>query len=91
MLIVGLLLGCTWAVLMPATTALAAEYGRELGMASVMSTVNLGMSIGMIIGPLTSGLIMDFLNLNSVFYIGGLIAVSGTSLFYLLVRRNKNS
>ncbi|UCH01667.1 MAG: MFS transporter [Candidatus Bathyarchaeota archaeon] len=91
MLIVGLLLGCTWAVLMPATTSLAAEYGRELGMASVMSTVNLGMSVGMIIGPLTSGLIMDFLNLHSVFYIGGLIAVFGTSLFYLHVRRNKNS
>jgi MFS family permease len=91
MLIVGLLIGCAWAVLMPATTALAAEYGRELGMASVISTVNTGMSVGMIIGPLTSGLIMDFFNLHSVFYFGGLIAVFGTSLFYLLIRRNKKS
>jgi len=85
--ILGLLIGCTWAVLMPATTALAAEFGREYGMASVMSTVNLGMSGGMIVGPIVSGLIMDLFDLQAIFYFGGSAAVFGALLFYFMVIR----
>lgn len=85
LLVVGLLIGGSWAVLMPATTAMAAKIGRKHGMASVMSTVNLGFSVGMIIGPLTSGLIKDLFDIYAVFYFGGSIAVVGIILFYLLI------
>ena len=86
LLAVGLLIGGSWAVLMPATTAMAAKIGRKHGMASVMSTVNVGFSVGMIIGPLTSGLIKDLFDIYAVFYFGGSIAVVGIVLFYLLIR-----
>ena len=87
LLVLGVLIGVTWAVIMPAVTALAAEYGREIGMASVLSTVNMGFSIGMIIGPITSGAIQDTFDLPSVFYFGGSTAVGGVLTFYLLVRK----
>jgi MFS family permease len=80
------MIGVTWAVIMPAVTTLAAKYGREYGMASVLSTVNMGFSIGMIIGPITSGVIQDFFDLPSVFYFGGSTAVGGVVIFYLLIR-----
>ena len=86
LLVLGLLIGVTWAVIMPAVTALAAAHGRESGMASVLSTVNMGFSIGMIIGPITSGFIQDAFDLPSVFYFGGSTAVGGVLIFYLLVR-----
>jgi MFS family permease len=85
LLLIGLFIGTSWAVSMPSSTALAAEFGREYGMASVISTVNFGFSVGMIIGPLISGLIMDFLNLQAVFYFGGITSIFGIILFYLLV------
>ena len=87
LLVLGVLIGVTWAVIMPAVTALAAEYGREIGMASVLSTVNMGFSIGMIIGPITSGAIQDTFDLPSVFHFGGSTAVGGVLIFYLLVRK----
>jgi MFS family permease len=86
MLSLGLLLGCDWALLLPATTALAAEFGREYGMASVMSTVDTGFSVGLIVGPLLSGVIMDVFDLHAVFYFGGLIAVSGIVFFYYITK-----
>jgi DHA1 family multidrug resistance protein-like MFS transporter len=86
LLVLGLLIGVTWAVIMPAVTALAAEHGRESGMASVLSTVNMGFSVGMIIGPITSGIIQDAFDLPSVFYFGGSTAVGGVLIFYLLVQ-----
>lgn len=86
LLVLGLLIGVTWAVIMPAVTALAAEHGRESGMASVLSTVNMGFSVGMIVGPITSGIIQDAFDLPSVFYFGGSTAVGGVFIFYLLVR-----
>ncbi len=86
LLVLGLLIGVTWAVIMPAVTALAAEHGRESGMASVLSTVNMGFSVGMIVGPITSGIIQDAFDLPSVFYFGGSTAVGGVLIFYLLVR-----
>jgi MFS family permease len=85
LLLIGLFIGISWAVSMPSSTALAAEFGREYGMASVISTVNFGFSVGMIIGPLIAGLIMDFLNLQAVFYFGGITSIIGITLFYFLV------
>jgi MFS family permease len=85
LLTLGIFIGLNWAILIPASTGLAAEYGREHGMASVMSTINVGMSIGMVIGPLTSGLIMDLFNIQAIFYYGGLMAILGSLLFFILV------
>lgn len=85
LLALGIFIGLNWAMLIPASTGLAAEYGREHGMASVMSTINVGMSIGMVIGPLTSGIIMDLFNIQAIFYYGGFMAIIGSLLFFFLV------
>ncbi len=85
LLTLGIFIGLNWAMLIPASTGLAAEYGREHGMASVMSTINVGMSIGMVIGPLTSGVIMDLFNIQAIFYYGGFMAILGSLVFFILV------
>jgi MFS family permease len=85
LLILGIFIGINWAMLIPASTGLAAEYGREHGMASVMSTINVGMSIGMVIGPLTSGVIMDLFNIQAIFYYGGFMAIIGSLIFFILI------
>jgi MFS family permease len=87
LLVLGIFIGVTWAMLIPSSTGLAAEHGREHGMASVMSTVNVGMSVGMVIGPLTAGAIMDLFNIQAIFYYGGVMAIIGSLLFYILVIR----
>ena len=90
LLVVGILIGVTWAVIMPAVTALGAEHGRDSGMASVLSTINMGFSVGMIIGPITSGFIQDTFDLQSVFYFGGLTAFGGVLIFYFLTRNHQS-
>jgi DHA1 family multidrug resistance protein-like MFS transporter len=90
LLVVGILIGVAWAVIMPAVTALGAEHGRDSGMASVLSTINMGFSVGMIIGPITSGFIQDTFDLQSVFYFGGLTAVGAVLIFYFLTRNHQS-
>ena len=92
LLVLGIFIGVIWAMLIPSSTGLAAEYGREHGMASVMSIVNVGMSFGMVIGPLTAGVLMDLFNIQAIFYYGGFMAMLGSLLFFILViRKNKKS
>jgi MFS family permease len=81
LLVLGIFIGINWAMLIPTSTGLAAEYGREHGMASVMSTIN----VGMVIGPLTSGVIMDLFNIQAIFYYGGFMAIIGSFIFFILV------
>ena len=87
-LLLGVLLiqGLTSAVSMPASSALAVEEGRKYGMGSTMSMLFLAMSIGMALGPIISGGIADLLNIDSVFYFGAAIGLTGTALFYWFTR-----
>jgi MFS family permease len=50
----------------------------QLGMGSVMGVTNAGWSLGMIVSPILSGIIMDTLGLASIF-------LTGVSLFYQCV------
>lgn len=86
LLAVLLLQGVGGAISMPASSALAVEEGRKYGMGSTMSTLFLAMSIGMAIGPIISGGIADWLNINSVFYLGAIMGLIGTALFVWFTR-----
>ena len=66
---------------MPTLSALAVEEGRRFGMGSIMAIFALAFSIGMAIGPVLSGTIHDLANINSVFYVGAIMGLIGTSLF----------
>jgi len=69
------------AVSMPAASALTIEEGRKFGMGSTIAIFTMAMSIGMAVGPLVGGAIVDFLNIDSVFYFAAGIGLIGASLF----------
>lgn len=85
-LLVVLILGIGGGISMPAGTALAAIVGKRAGgMGSVMGIYNMAMSAGLIVGPLSGGIIQGFWGTNLVFILGGLISILGTMGFYLLL------
>ena len=75
------------ALSLPAVTAIIAEEGREFGSGSTVGVFNTAMSIGQIIGPVFSGLLLDFYGMGSVFYFSGLISFISVIAFWILSRK----
>jgi len=73
--------GLGGAVSMPAASAMIVEEGRRFGMGSTMAVFTMAFSLGMAIGPLLSGVIVDLANIDSVFYFGAGMGLIGTTLF----------
>jgi len=69
------------AISLPAASAIMVNEGRKFGMGSVITTVSVAMSMGMAVAPILGGVIVDFTNIDSVFYFAAGIAFVGTSLF----------
>ena len=69
---------------MPALTAIVAIEGRDKGLGTTISVLQIAMSLGMIAGPLLFGILGDAFGLRPIFYFGGLITVAGTIAFYVL-------
>ncbi len=86
LLVILLIQGISNALSTPAASALSVEEGRKYGMGSTMSMFFLAMSVGMAIGPIVSGGLADFANLNSVFYFGAVTGLVGTGLFHWFTR-----
>ena len=80
------LIGLGGAISMPAATALIVNEGRKYGMGSAMDVFAMTFSIGMAIGHLLSGIIVDFADINSVFYLAAVMVLVGTSLFTWFTR-----
>ena len=74
------------AISMPAATALTVEEGRKFGMGSTMSILMMAMGIGFAVGPTLSGAIADSVDINAVFYFGGIVGLIGTGLFIWFTR-----
>ncbi len=74
------------AISMPAATALTVEEGRKFGMGSTISMLMMAMGIGMAAGPTLSGVIADSVDINAVFYFGGVVGLIGTGLFVWFTR-----
>ncbi len=72
------------AVGMPALTAIVAIEGRDKGLGTTMSVLQTAMSVGMIAGPLISGLLGDIYGLRPIFFVGSLITIVGTAAFYVI-------
>jgi len=77
------------ALAMPAMTAIVAIEGKELGAGSTMSVLDTAMSGGTVVGPLLSGLIIDLFGLKSTFYVGSLVLLAGTAVFYALTPKEQ--
>lgn len=80
------LLGLGGAISLPAASALMIDEGRKFGMGSTIAIITMAMSIGMAVGPLLGGVVADFVNINSVFYLAAGMGLAGTSLFIWFTR-----
>jgi len=74
----NVLMGIGNGVAMPGGLVLTGRVGKFLGMGATMGLTDAGWSLGMIVSPILSGLIMDRLGLPSIFFTGGLLIVIGT-------------
>jgi MFS family permease len=74
------------AISMPALSAIAAIEGRELGVGTTMSVLQSAMSLGMILGPLISGYLVDIYGLKPIFFVSFIITLFGTGSFWLMSR-----
>ena len=86
LLVMCVLGGLGGAISMPAASALAVEEGRKFGMGSVIALISMAFSVGMAVGPILSGVIADFVGIDTVFYFGGSMVFLGASLFIWFAR-----
>jgi len=87
LLAVLLVQGLSSAIALSASSALTVEEGRKFGMGSTTSILFMAGSIGMAFGPIISGGIAEVLNIDLVFYFGGIIGLLGTGLFIWFTRQ----
>lgn len=77
------------ALITPAISSIAAIEGRELGIGTTMSVLESAMSLGMMVGPLLSGVLADALSLKPIFYVGSAISFMGVGVFWAMLRGHK--
>jgi MFS family permease len=84
LLLIGCMTGAMGAVAMPALTALAADEGQHSGMGAVMGVLNMAMSAGMMLGPVSAGALAEVIGLRSLFVFAAVVGVFGTLGFMRL-------
>ena len=84
-----LIFGAGSALVMPSISSLAAIEGREFGVGTTMSVMESSMSLGMMVGPLVSGVLADALSLAPIFWVGSAISLFGVGVFWVLQRGYK--
>ena len=80
-------IGLGTAVSTPAISALAVNIGSRVGMGSWMGILNAARSIGFILSPLLFGITMDYLGIDAVFYLLGLIVFLGIFVYGYYIRK----
>ena len=88
MVLASVLFGIGGGICMPALMATAVTIGgRTASMGSVMALLTVAHSLGMLIGSMLAGLLMDLFYLRVAFPVGAVMMLSGTILFiYWTVR-----
>ena len=79
--------GAGGALNMPAISALMVEEGRKSSMGMAMAALTIAFSMGMAIGPVMAGAIVDSVGIPYAFYFGAAVALAGTLAFILLCYR----
>jgi MFS family permease len=79
------------ALISPALSSIAAIEGRSYGAGTTMSALESAMSLGMMMGPLLSGVLADYFSLRPIFMVGTGISIFGVLIYWSLLRiRNTN-
>lgn len=76
-LVLNILMGMANGLALPGGLVISGRLGKTMGMASVMSMNDASWSLGMIVSPILSGLILDLLGVSCVFIIGSLLILLG--------------
>jgi len=92
-LVLGLniLMGIGNGIAMPAGFVITGQLGKKMGMGSIMGVTDAGWSLGMIVSPILSGIIMDTLGLPSIFITGGFLIITGTILISIFLKGYGNT
>ncbi len=85
----NVLMGIGNGITMPAGFVITGQLGKKMGMGSVMGITDAGWSLGMIVSPVLSGIIMDTLGLPSIFIIGGVLIIIGTMVVYFFLKGDR--
>ena len=82
----NILMGIGNGVSMPGSFVLTGREGKKLGMGATMGLTDAGWSLGMIVSPIISGVIMDKLGVASIFVVGGFLIIIGTVLIAVILK-----
>lgn len=69
--------------------ALGTQVGRKHGMSTVLSLYDTAIGIGMVGGPLISGLFVDNFGINSMFYLWGIVGIIAVFITYIYLKRGR--
>lgn len=89
--LISIAMGISGAISLPAASSIAIQEGKKYGMGSMMGIYDMGMSIGLVFGPVSGGLIADLMGVRGAFYSGGIIGILGTIFFMALLRERRPS
>ena len=76
-LLLNIAMGVANGFSLPSGLVIIGQYGQRLGMASLMSMTDAAWSLGMIVSPIVSGIILDTAGPSNVFIIGSMMITAG--------------
>ena len=86
LLVASIVFGLGGGIAMPALMAMSVQYGSlKKSMGSVMALLTMAHSLGMLVGSLSAGFMMDFFELHSAFLLGTVVMLLGWGCFIFLI------
>jgi DHA1 family multidrug resistance protein-like MFS transporter len=85
-LLLNILMGMANGVSLPGGLVITGKLGTTMGMASLMSLTDAAWSLGMIVSPILSGIILDIFGLSYVFVIGSILISVGAAVVTLFLK-----
>ena len=85
-LLLNILMGMANGVSLPGGLVITGKLGASMGMASLMSLTDAAWSLGMIVSPILSGIILDVFGLSYVFIIGSILISAGAAVVTLFLK-----
>jgi MFS family permease len=89
---VNSILGLAWGISLPATQAIITAEGRKTGlMGTIMSTLFLAQSLGMLLGPLLAGALFSLVDFRTIFYVGSGLVLSSLVPIFIYLRPTRST
>ena len=85
-LLLNILMGMANGFALPGGLVITGQLGRTMGMASLMTITDAAWSLGMIVSPILSGIVLDVFGLSYVFIVGSLLILTGSAIVTLFLR-----